>query len=49
VRRKKTPRAGVENLVRFEETTFLADIREASVVTLFLPQINLKSPKLPRI
>src|SRR5437879_927757 len=41
--------AGVENLVRFEENDlFLADIREASVVTLFLlPQINLKlRPKL---
>jgi len=41
--------AGVENLVRFEENDlFLADIREASVVTLFLlPNINLKlRPKL---
>jgi SAM-dependent methyltransferase len=41
--------AGVERLVRFEENDlFLADIREATVVTLFLlPQINLKlRPKL---
>jgi ribosomal protein L11 methylase PrmA len=41
--------AGVEKLVRFEENDlFLADIREATVVTLFLlPQINLKlRPKL---
>ena len=36
--------AGVENLVRFEENDlFEADIREASVVTLFLlPHVNLK-------
>jgi SAM-dependent methyltransferase len=36
--------AGVESLVRFEENDlFQADIREASVVTLFLlPRINLK-------
>src|ERR1700694_2774035 len=41
--------AGVEKLVRFEENDlFEADIREATVVTLFLlPQINLKlRPKL---
>ena len=41
--------AGVENLVRFEENDlFQSDIREASVVTLFLlPDINLKlRPKL---
>jgi ribosomal protein L11 methylase PrmA len=41
--------AGVESLVRFEENDlFQADIREASVVTLFLlPHINLKlRPKL---
>ena len=41
--------AGVENLVRFEENDlFQADIREATVVTLFLlSQINLKlRPKL---
>jgi SAM-dependent methyltransferase len=43
--------AGVEKLVRFEENDlFEADIREATVVTLFLlPQINLKlRPKLLR-
>jgi SAM-dependent methyltransferase len=42
-------KAGVENLVRFEENDlFLADFREASVVTLFLlPNINLKL--LPRL
>ena len=42
-------KAGVENLVRFEENDlFLADFREATVVTLFLlPNINLKlRPKL---
>jgi len=41
--------AGVEKLVRFEENDlFLADIHEATVVTLFLlPNINLKlRPKL---
>ena len=41
--------AGVEKLVRFEENDlFQADIREATVVTLFLlPNINLKlRPKL---
>src|SRR6266481_1388309 len=44
-------KAGVENLVRFEENDlFLADIHEASVVTLFLlADINLKlRPKLLR-
>ena len=42
-------KVGVERLVRFEENDlFLADIHEATVVTLFLlPQINLKlRPKL---
>jgi ribosomal protein L11 methylase PrmA len=42
-------KAGVENLVRFEENDlFAADIREASVVTLFLLHtVNLKlRPKL---
>ena len=42
-------KAGVESLVRFEENDlFAADIREASVVTLFLlPNVNLKlRPKL---
>jgi SAM-dependent methyltransferase len=42
-------KAGVEKLVRFEENDlFQADIREATVVTLFLlPHINLKlRPKL---
>lgn len=42
-------KAGVENLVRFEENDlFLADFHEATVVTLFLlPNINLKlRPKL---
>jgi hypothetical protein len=44
-------KAGVEKLVRFEENDlFQADIRAASVVTLFLlPEINLKlRPKLLR-
>jgi precorrin-6B methylase 2 len=44
-------KAGVENLVRVEENDlFAADIREASVVTLFLlPNVNLKlRPKLLR-
>ena len=44
-------KAGVEKLVRFEENDlFEADIRGASVVTLFLlPEINLKlRPKLLR-
>jgi len=37
-------KAGIENLVRFEENDlFNADIHEATVVTLFLlPHINLK-------
>src|SRR6202158_3547491 len=42
-------KAGVESLVKFEENDlFAADIREASVVTLFLlPNVNLKlHPKL---
>ena len=42
-------KAGVENLVRFEENDlFQANIQEASVVTLFLlPEVNLKlRPKL---
>ncbi len=42
-------KAGVENLVRFEEKDlFEADFRDATVVTLFLlPNINLKlRPKL---
>ena len=43
-------KAAVEDLVRFEENDlFLADFREATVVTLFLlPNINLKlRPKRP--
>src|ERR1700694_4187348 len=47
--KENAKKAGVEDLARFEENDlFLADIREASVVTLFLlPQINLKlRPKL---
>ena len=47
--RENARTAGVEKLVRFEENDlFQTDIREASVVTLFLlPQINLKlRPKL---
>ena len=47
--RENAKKAGVENLVRFEEKDlFEADFREATVVTLFLlPQINLKlKPKL---
>ena len=47
--RANAKRAGVEHLVRFEENDlFLADIKEATVVTLFLlPQLNLKlKPKL---
>lgn len=42
-------KSGVESLVRFEENDlFVADFKEATVVTLFLlPQINLKlRPKL---
>ena len=39
-------KAGVENLVRFEENDlFKADIRDATVVTLFLlPKVNLRLP-----
>jgi SAM-dependent methyltransferase len=47
--RENAKKAGVENLVRFEENDlFLADIHEATIVTLFLlPNINLKlKPKL---
>ena len=47
--KENAKKAGVEHLVRFEENDlFLADFREASVVTLFLlPQLNLKlRPKL---
>jgi SAM-dependent methyltransferase len=47
--RENARKAGVENLVRFEENDlFKADIREASVVTLFLlSSVNLKlRPKL---
>lgn len=46
---KTQKKAGVEHLVRFEEKDlFLADFREATVVTIFLlPQINLRlRPKL---
>jgi SAM-dependent methyltransferase len=49
--KENAKKAGVENLVRFEENDlFQADFREASVVTLFLlPQVNLKlRPKLLR-
>ncbi len=47
--KENAKKAGVENLVRFEENDlFLADIKEATVVTLFLlSNINLKlKPKL---
>ena len=47
--RENAKKAGVENLVRFEENDlFVADIHEASVVTLFLlSSVNLKlRPKL---
>jgi SAM-dependent methyltransferase len=47
--RENAKKAGVENRVRFEENDlFLADIHEASVVTLFLlSSVNLKlRPKL---
>jgi precorrin-6B methylase 2 len=47
--KENAKKAGVENLVRFEENDlFDADIREASVVTLFLlSNVNLKlRPKL---
>jgi SAM-dependent methyltransferase len=47
--RENAKKAGVEDLVRFEENDlFLADFHEATVVTLFLlPAVNLKlRPKL---
>ncbi|HYO84280.1 MAG TPA: class I SAM-dependent methyltransferase [Bryobacteraceae bacterium] len=47
--RENAKKAGVENLVRFvEQDLFEADIKEATVVSLFLlPNINLKlKPKL---
>jgi precorrin-6B methylase 2 len=47
--RENAKKAGVENLVKFEENDlFQANFREATVVTLFLlPSINLKlRPKL---
>ncbi|HYP13968.1 MAG TPA: class I SAM-dependent methyltransferase [Bryobacteraceae bacterium] len=47
--RDNAKKAGVEDLVRFEENDlFEADFKEATVVTLFLlPQVNLKlRPKL---
>jgi len=47
--KENAKKAGVENLVRFEENDlFDADIHEASVVTLFLlSSVNLKlRPKL---
>jgi SAM-dependent methyltransferase len=47
--KENAKKAGVEHLVRFEENDlFEADIKEATVVTLFLlPNINLKlKPKL---
>ncbi len=47
--KENAKKSGVEKLVRFEENDlFLADIHEATVVTLFLlPKINLKLlPKL---
>jgi SAM-dependent methyltransferase len=47
--KENAKKAGVEKMVRFEENDlFVADIREASVVTLFLlPEVNLKlRPKL---
>ena len=47
--RENAKNAGVEHLVRFEEDDlFLADIKEATIVTLFLlPDLNLKlKPKL---
>ena len=49
--KKNARKAGVEALVRFEaKNLFQADIREASVVTLFLlPEVNLRlRPKLLR-
>src|SRR6185436_16433709 len=47
--KENAKKAGVEHLVRFEENDlFLANFKEATVVTLFLlPQLNLKlKPKL---
>ena len=47
--KKNAKKAGVENLVRFEENDlFKADIHEATVVTLFLlPEVNMRlRPKL---
>jgi ribosomal protein L11 methylase PrmA len=47
--KENAKKAGVENLVRFEENDlFQANFREATVVTLFLlPSVNLKlRPKL---
>ena len=47
--KENAKKAGVENLVRFEENDlFQANFREATVVTLFLlPNVNLKlRPKL---
>ena len=47
--KENAKKAGVENLVRFEENDlFQSDFREATVVTLFLlPSVNLKlRPKL---
>jgi precorrin-6B methylase 2 len=47
--KENAKKAGVENLVRFEENDlFKADFHEASVVTLFLlPKVNLRlRPKL---
>ena len=47
--RENAKKAGVEQLVRFiEQDLYVADIQEATVVTLFLlPQVNLKlRPKL---
>jgi SAM-dependent methyltransferase len=49
--KENAAKAGVENLVRFEENDlFKADIREATAVTLFLlPDVNLRlRPKLLR-
>jgi SAM-dependent methyltransferase len=49
--RENAKKAGVENLVKFiEQDLFEADIKEATVVSLFLlPNINLKlKPKLVR-
>ena len=50
--KENAKKAGVENLVRFEENDlFEADFHEASVVTLFLlPNVNLKlRPKLLQV